>query len=142
MDGSVFFGGDAASPDTYQKFHADLQMFATTFTGTDPESYLAGWRCDAAPTPESQWQGANIGRWCNPAFDALGDRLAGTGGLAARAALARDMNDLIIQDVAMIPLVDRGRVSAHVHSLGGVDMNAWDSELWNVADWYRVRDTE
>lgn len=142
VDGSVFFGGDAASPDTFQKFYADLQMFAGSFTGTDPESYLAGWRCDNAPTPENQWQGANIGRWCNPEYDALGDALTRTGGLDKRAAIARDMNDLIVQDGAVIPLVDRGRVSAHVKSLAGVDMNAWDSELWNVADWYRVRDTE
>ena len=141
IDGSVFFGGDAGSPDTYQKFYADLQMFAGTYTGTDPESYLAGWRCDRAPTPDSQWQGANTGRWCDPEFDALGDALARTGGIAERAAIARQMNDLIVQGGAVIPLVDRGRVSAHVNSLGGVQMNAWDSELWNIADWFRVGDT-
>ncbi len=35
-------------------------------------------------------------------------------------------------------LVDRGRVSAHSNTLGGVILNTWDSELWNVADWYRI----
>jgi peptide/nickel transport system substrate-binding protein len=38
----------------------------------------------------------------------------------------------------MIPLVHRGRLSAHANSLGGVALNVWDSELWNVADWYRT----
>ena len=38
-----------------------------------------------------------------------------------------------------IGLVDRGRVSTKSNTLGGVIMNPWDSELWNAADWYRVK---
>ena len=38
----------------------------------------------------------------------------------------------------IVPLVDRGRVSAHSVTLGGVVLNTWDSELWNIADWYRI----
>jgi len=47
------------------------------------------------------------------------------------------MNDMLMQEGAMIPLVHRGRVSAHSNKLGGVIQNTWDSELWNVADWFR-----
>ena len=36
-----------------------------------------------------------------------------------------------------IPLVTRALVSAHLDSLQGVRMNAWDSELWNIAEWRR-----
>jgi peptide/nickel transport system substrate-binding protein len=35
--------------------------------------------------------------------------------------------------------VDRGRLSAHSNTLGGVTLNVWDSEMWNVQDWYRVK---
>ena len=48
------------------------------------------------------------------------------------------MNDLLIESGALIPLVFRGSVSAHSNSLGGVDMNGWDSEMWNVQDWHRM----
>jgi len=139
IDASVFFGSDAASPDTFQKFHADLEMFAGNFPGTDPESYLEGWTCDAAPTPENQWQGANVGRWCDPAYDALAEELSRTPGLEARAAIARAMNDMLVQNRVVIPLVNRGRLSAHANDLGGVVMNSWDSELWNIADWHRLK---
>jgi peptide/nickel transport system substrate-binding protein len=71
IDASVFFGGDAASPDTFQKFYADLEMYANTFNGTDPQSYLANGLCDKAPSPASQWQGENISRFCNEEYDAL-----------------------------------------------------------------------
>ena len=36
-------------------------------------------------------------------------------------------------------LVARGRVSAHANSLGGVVLNVFDSELWNAADWHRIK---
>ena len=138
LDASVFFGGDAASPDTFQKFYADFEMYANTFNGTDPQSYLANGLCDKAPRPDSQWQGENISRFCMPEYDALHKELTTTAGLEARAEIGRKLNDMMVENGGMIPLVHRGRLSAHANSLGGVILNVWDSELWNVADWYRT----
>ncbi|SDE16860.1 peptide ABC transporter substrate-binding protein [Ruegeria marina] len=137
INASVFFGGDPGSPDTFQKFYADVEMYANTFNGTDPQSYLANLLCDKAPKPESQWQGENISRWCSEEYDALHAELTKTADAAERAAIARKLNDMAIEGGAMIPLVHRGRLSAHSNTLGGVVLNVWDSELWNAADWYR-----
>ncbi|MDG2299792.1 MAG: peptide ABC transporter substrate-binding protein [Planktomarina sp.] len=138
LDASVFFGGDPGSPDTYQKFYADVEMYANVFDGTDPQAYLAAYRCGNEPKPSSQWQGPNINRFCDPAYDAMIDELARTGDLARRGELGKKMNDMLTKDsFTIVPLVDRGRVSAHANSLGGVILNTFDSELWNVADWYR-----
>ncbi|WP_370304483.1 peptide ABC transporter substrate-binding protein [Pseudooceanicola sp.] len=138
VNASVFFGGDPGSPDTFQKFYADVEMYANTFNGTDPQSYLGNMLCDKAPRPETQWQGENISRWCSEEYDALHAELAQTAGLEARAEIAKRLNDMVIEGGAMIPLVHRGRLSAHANTLGGVILNVWDSELWNVADWYRL----
>jgi len=55
---------------------------------------------------------------------------------AKRADIARQANDLLIQDVAVIPLVQRAAVmSGFAKSLKGVDPSPWDSEMYNVADW-------
>ena len=40
--------------------------------------------------------------------------------------------------MVILPVILRGDLSARANSLGGVKMNPWDSELWNVADWYRA----
>ena len=139
VNASVFFGGDPGSPDTFQKFYADVEMYANNFDGTDPEAYMAAQTCGKAPRPESQWQGENISRICMEEYDALVAELGRTGDLEKRAALVKEMHAMIINDGYMIlPLVDRGRVSARAKTLGGVVLNTWDSELWNVADWYRV----
>ncbi|MCF3596003.1 peptide ABC transporter substrate-binding protein [Rhodobacteraceae bacterium LMO-12] len=140
INASVFFGGDPGSPDTFQKFYADVEMYANNFDGTDPESYLSQHTCDKAPKPEAQWQGENINRFCDPAYDEMVAELGRTGSLEERGRIARKLNEMLTKDsYVVVPLVDRGRVSAHSNSLGGVVLNTWDSELWNVADWYRVK---
>jgi len=140
IDPSVFFGGDPGSPDTFQKFYADVEMYANNFDGTDPESYLTQYKCDKAPSPENQWQGENMNRFCDPAYDAMVAELSGTRDPAKRAELAIKLNDMVTKDSRIVvPLVHRGTLSAHSNALGGVMINAWDSELWNVADWYRVK---
>ena len=138
IDASVFFGGDPASPDTFQKSYADIQMYTNNFSGVDPEAYMANWKCDDIPSPETQWQGANIQRFCDPAYDALVDQLATTSGIDARAEIVKQMNDMLMQSYSIIPLVHRGGVSAHANTLGGVQISDWDSELWNIAEWYRI----
>lgn len=138
IDASVFFGGDPASPDTFQKFYADIEMYTNNFSGVDPEAYMANWRCSDIPSPESQWQGANIQRFCSEDYDALVTEMSRTAPLEERGRLAREMNDMLMQSYSIIPLIHRGGVSAHANSLGGVRMSDWDSELWNIAEWYRI----
>ncbi len=138
IDPAVFFGGDPASPDTYGKFYADVEMFTNNYDGTDPEAYMAQWACNEIPLPDNNWLGNNISRWCNPEYDALVAQLAQTAPLEERAAIVIQMNDMIIQGGGMIPLIHRGNVSATSNTLQGVRMTAWDSEEWNIADWTRA----
>ena len=140
IDASVFFGGDAGSPDTFQKFYSDVEMYANNFDGTDPEPYLAQYMCDKIPGPENQWQGENINRFCDPAYDALVIELSKTADMAKRAEIAIRLNDMLTKDsYVVVPLVDRGRLSAASNTLGGVVLNTWDTELWNAQDWFRVK---
>jgi peptide/nickel transport system substrate-binding protein len=138
VDAGVFFGGDPGSPDTFQKFYADVQEYANNFDGTDPEKYLGDWVCAEIPGPENQWQGGNISRWCNEEYDALHAEMGTVSGQEERAEYAIRLNDMIVNSPSYIPLVHRGRVSTKSNSLGGVLMNPWDSELWNAADWHRA----
>ena len=140
VSASVFFGGDAGSPDTFQKFYADVQMYANNFDGTDPENYLGNLVCDKIPRPETQWQGTNNNRYCNPEYDKLVKEMSSTAGVPQRGAIAKRLNDMVTKDsYVVVPLVDRARISAHSNSLGGVVLNTWDSELSNAADWFRVK---
>ena len=133
---SVFFGGDPNSPDTYQKFYTDLQMY-TTGPGIDPEQHLSNWLCGQIPMSENAWGGGNIFRGCNAEYDALFEQLTQTPVGAEREALVKQLNDINVQNHFQIPLVYRGEVSAHVNTLQGIWINGWDSEMWNIAEWHR-----
>ncbi|MEL6233284.1 MAG: peptide ABC transporter substrate-binding protein [Pseudomonadota bacterium] len=138
ISASVFFGGDQSSPDTFQKFFSDIEMYTNNFDGTDPQTYMSSWACADIPSPSNNWLGGNMPRFCDPAYDALVEKLAATAGLEARAEIAKELNDMLMKAGAMIPLIHRGRVSAKANNLGGHIMNPWDSELWNIADWHRI----
>ena len=114
LDASVFFGGDPGSPDTFQKFFADLEMYTNIFDGTDPEPYFNLWKCGREPSPENGWQGGNIPRYCDENYDANLAELSKTGDLNRRIELSKALNDQLMQEYIMIPLIHRGRVSAPV----------------------------
>ena len=139
IDASVYFGGDPGNPDTYLKFYADLQMYTSSIDGTDPEPTLANWKCGHEPSPKTQWLGVNIPRYCDPAYDALFSALASTSEFDQRVELAKAMNDKLVQEYILIPLIHRGSVAAHANTLEGVILNTWDAELWNIADWTRIQ---
>ena len=96
-------------------------------------SNRARWNFSKVP----RWIGNNIQRSCVPEYDALVVQMSQTASLEERARLAKQMNDIIVQNPYTTPLIWRAKVSAHANTLKGVRMNAWDSESWNAADWRR-----
>jgi len=53
-----------------------------------------------------------------------------------RAALLIKINDLAVNDHAVIPVVYRPRVQA-VSSKLVLRSSGWDSDFWNLQDWYK-----
>jgi peptide/nickel transport system substrate-binding protein len=103
----------------------------------DPTAYLtAGWTTGQIASKANGWLLGNRARYSNKDFDALVARLGTETDSAKRADIARQANDLLIQEVAVIPLVQRTAVTSGIaKSLRGVDPSPWDSETYNVADW-------
>ena len=137
-DASIFFGGDPVDDKeaSFRRFFADVQMY-TSGSGIDPQQYMSGPLCKHVQTRENNWAFDNIGRSCNPEYDALYARLERAPIGPEREALVKKLNDIHVQSYYEVPLVSRGLVSAHLNSLQGVRLNGWDSELWNIAEWRR-----
>jgi peptide/nickel transport system substrate-binding protein len=47
------------------------------------------------------------------------------------------MNDMLIADAAVIPLVHWADTSGISNDLEGYDPTPWDSDTWNIAQWHR-----
>ena len=138
VDASVFFGGDQASPDTYQRFYADIEMYTNGSGSPDAATYMGNWTCDQVVSPANNFGGSNISRWCRPEYDELYSQLLAETDPEQRKALTIQLNDMTIEGGAMIPITYRASVSAFGNDIQGVgDLNGWDSEYWNIEDWTR-----
>jgi len=133
---SVFFSSDVANPDTYPHFVADLQMYTTTMPQPDPAVFMRVFLSNEVASKANKFQGRNIVRWQNPEFDKLYAQSESELNPVKRAALFIAMNDLLIKDVVVIPVVTRPSVAAVVNKLS-TPLSAWDSYLYALQDWYR-----
>jgi peptide/nickel transport system substrate-binding protein len=135
VDAGVFFSSDVANPDTAAKLFTDVEMFTNGPASPDMTAYVEGWTCAEIKTKDDKWSGANYERACNPAYDALYAQMTKETDPAKRNALAIQMQDILVNDVVVIPLVARKGVSGYAKGLKGVNPSTWDSEMYNVADW-------
>ena len=137
IDASVFFGGDPGNPDTLNKFYADLQMYTNSPDSPDPAYYFAGWQCEKVNSKANNWQGGNAGRYCNKDYDAAYATFAKEFDPAKRAELAIGLNDMLVNDVVIVPLINRVTPSGKAKDIVGPTYNSFDSNLWNVGTWTR-----
>lgn len=137
IDSSQFFGHDTANPNTRWQFYADMEMFSTANRNPDPGDYMGWWTCAQISQKANNWTGYNIERFCSDAYDRLYRRSTTEMDPAARRSLFIEMNDMLVDDVVMIPLVHRADVSAVSKTLTGMDLTPWDAEFWNIKDWKR-----
>jgi peptide/nickel transport system substrate-binding protein len=135
---SVYFSSDAANPDTLSHFYADLQMHTWTSGAPDPQGLMDMFVSWEVATKENKWTGRNVTRWRNDAYDRLFKAAQTEMDPIRRASMFIRMNDLLIQNVVVIPVLWRSVVSGLSNSLRGPGISGWDSSLfWNLAHWYR-----
>jgi len=133
---AVFFSSDVANPDTYTKFYCDIQMYTTTMTQPDPEVFMDQFCSWQISSKENKWQGRNITRWKSDEYDKAWRAAENELDPVKRAALFIRMNDLVIEGLAVIPVVYRPRVAA-VSSKLRTSLSGWDNDLFNLRDWFR-----
>ncbi len=133
---SVYFSSDVANPDTYSHFYTDIQMYTTTMTQPDPELFMNQFTSWEIASKDNKWQGRNITRWKSEEYDKLYKAAESELDPVKRAALFIKMNEMVIQNVVVIPVVFRPRVAA-VSSRLHVEQSGWDSDFWNLPSWYR-----
>jgi peptide/nickel transport system substrate-binding protein len=133
---SVFFSSDVANPDTYPHFSCDLQMYTTTMSQPDPGVFMRQFLSSEVASKANKYQGRNITRWQNADYDKLHDQSDSELDPVKRAAMFIAMNDLVIKDVVVIPVVTRPSVSAVSNKLHA-PLSGWDSNFYAVQDWYR-----
>ncbi len=133
---SVFFSSDVGNPDTYGKFWCDMQMYTTTMTQPDAERFMDQYTSWELTSKANKWQGRNICRWANDDYDKAFRAAEAELDPVKRAALFMRMNDLVIKDNIIVPLISRPRVRGANLKLVATP-SGWDLDFSTIQDWYR-----
>ncbi len=134
--GSVFFSSDTANPDTYTHFYCDSEMFTTTMLQPDPQIFMNQYLTAEVATKANKWQGRNISRWTSKEYDELYRQAERELDAVKRAAMYIKLNDMVVGDNYIQPVVYRPRVTALNGKLTA-HLSGWDNDLWQLASWYR-----
>lgn len=134
VDPGIFYG-PPTNPDSITRFNCDMMLARFRSTSPDPGSYMSSWSCAAIPQKANNWSGNNIERWCNAEYDALLAQANKEMDPEKRAQMFIQLNDMLVEDVVMIPVVWRGGALGVSQRLQGLDPTPWDSTTWNIQDW-------
>lgn len=142
IDPNIFFDSGAGNDQNGQHFYWDFLMQSSGPPSSIPVKWINKWYSgkngENIAQKENNWSKANIQRWQNADFDKLYEELlvSTTPEGASRILIA--MNDLIVKDVAVIPIVHRPFFNAignrlRVENVG--NDNGFSSPYWNIANW-------
>src|SRR5262249_32125853 len=133
---SGFFSCDVANPDTDPHCAADLQMDNTGPQQPQPELFMRQFCSWEAAAKANKWQGRNITRWQSKEYDDIYKAAQLELDPIKRAAMFIKLNDLVVNDHVVIPVVARLGVAA-VNNRLVVELTGWDNNTWDLANWYR-----
>ncbi|HET8626999.1 MAG TPA: peptide ABC transporter substrate-binding protein, partial [Thermomicrobiales bacterium] len=126
---------DAGNPDTASHFYTDLEMYTSSNDSPDPWNYFENWITAEIAQKENQWNGNNYHRWSNKQYDDLVAAAKSETDAAKRTQQFIQMNDLLVDNVVVIPQVDRLGPQAFANEVQNPQLTAWDETPWNIANW-------
>jgi peptide/nickel transport system substrate-binding protein len=145
VDAAVFFAGDVGNEQNISKFYNDLQMYTNNPSSPFPTAYMLGWY--AGPEGENvaqmgnDWSGQNYGRFQNAEYDEIFEQIRLETDIARAAEMFIQLNDIIINEVALVPIVNRSSGKYGISNTlrnENVALNDFENDYWNIANWNRV----
>jgi peptide/nickel transport system substrate-binding protein len=145
VDAGIFFDSAAGNDQNYTHFYTDLEMYTSSPGFSFPTDYMVSYYAGPDGTniaqKENDWNGQNLTRYSNPDYDALYDEVVATTDPERAAELFIQMNDMVINDAVVIPLVQRATDKYGIINTlrdENVALGAFESNYWNIANWNRV----
>jgi peptide/nickel transport system substrate-binding protein len=103
-------------------------------TGAEPLPSLI-YGCSEIPKKPS-WTGKNRAAWCNEQANALMKKADQTVDVEARASLVKQVNEIIADEVPMLPLFQSPDVVAWNNAVQGLNPNPTSNHTWNMDEWW------
>ncbi|HWV23771.1 MAG TPA: peptide ABC transporter substrate-binding protein [Thermomicrobiales bacterium] len=141
IDSSIFFDSSPGNDQNNTHFYTDLNMFTSTVGAPPPVAYMIRWY--AGPDGEeiaqksNGWAGRNFQRYQNEEYDKTYDAAAIETDPEKSAELFIQLNDILYNDYAVVPLVRMGKkvgISKRLNA-ENVATNPFEFNYYNIANW-------
>lgn len=146
IDAGIFFGGEAGNDQNINHMYWDISMYTNSPSSTVPVSFFQSWYAGEGDEPgnvaqkENDWQGQNFQRYVNEDFDALYEQLLTITDSEEAFQTLIEMNDILINDVVIIPEVNRAAdkyaISNELRN-ENIALSGFEGNYWNIANWNR-----
>jgi peptide/nickel transport system substrate-binding protein len=145
VDSSIFFDSAVGNEQNNTHFYTDTNEFASGVGAPPPLSYMVRWYAgkdrQEVAQKSNNWAGRNIQRYINDEYDALYDEALTEADPEKSAELFIQMNDILYNDYAVMPLVRYGskagvskRLNKENLALSGYEFSYWNVANWNLAE--------
>jgi len=151
VDSGVFFSGTNEQDTSH--FYTDVMMYTNNPVSPFPASYFDSWYAgpdgENIAQRENQWGRANNQRYSNPEFDRILEEVRGETDFERAAELFIRLNDILIEDVVIVPLVNRAAdkyamATSLIHGddaegnpQDNVAVSPFETNYWNIKNWNR-----
>jgi peptide/nickel transport system substrate-binding protein len=145
VDAGIYFDSSAGNDQNYPHFYSDITMYTNGPVSPFPidymSNYYAGKDNENVAQKANDWSGNNISRYVNAEYDAMWEEAQASIDAERVAELFIGMNDLLINDAALVPLVQRSAGNAAVANridTANFAKSPFEGDFWNIMNWRTV----
>ncbi|MGH2548857.1 MAG: ABC transporter substrate-binding protein, partial [Thermomicrobiales bacterium] len=143
VDAGIYFDSAAGNDQNIAHFYADLEMYTTGPTSPFPQDYMVSFYAGGSNVAQkdNDWSGNNYSRYQNPDFDAAYEAATTTTDAELAAAKFVEMNDILTDTAAVVPLVARAAsVGAGINALlvDNIALGPFEGDFWNIINWIKT----
>lgn len=148
IDAGTYFDGSPGNDQNINHFYWDMNMYQSVPSTPRPLSFFSAWYTGEdgvnIAQESNQWNGQNQARYQNPEFDPVWEAAQTESDPEVLADLFIEMNDIVILDNAILPLVVVGSPRGASKRLRqeNLELAAYSYDYWNIANWNLADDAE
>ena len=141
VDAGIFFDGSEGNEQNLNHFYTDFNMYQSVPSTPRPLSFFEAWWSgddnDNIAQASNSWNGGNTARYINPDYDAVWEAARVEPDPETLADLFIELNDIVILDNVIVPLVIAGspRGASKRLNLDNLELAAYSYDYWNIANW-------
>ncbi|MFM8593878.1 MAG: peptide ABC transporter substrate-binding protein [Chloroflexota bacterium] len=142
VDSGIFFDSSPGNEQNINHFYNDMQQYTNNATTPIPVAYMIGWYAGEDGSNIAQasnsWNGQNYGRYVSAEFDDLFEMVRLETDINKAAEMFIQLNDILINDVAVVPLVNRAAGKSAISNelvAENIALSDFEVDYWNIANW-------